>query len=269
LSTLAVVGAFMRRDFRINISYRMSFALESVSIVFQLALFFYLSRVVDDAELPAAQDLSGGYFGYVAVGLALLRIVGVSTGSFSRKLNEEQTTGTFEELMATPASPSLIVLASALYDLIRATVSGLLLIAAAIVLFGLRLDLTLASIGTAAAALVGCIGLFASLGVAVAAFTVVFKRTTALLGMVVTMLALLGGVYFPIEVLPDPIEKVANALPFTWGLDVLRASLLGGDVDPAQLAGLFGSAALLLPLALVAFAAAVRRARRTGTLAQY
>ena len=118
-------------------------------------------------------------------------------------------------------------------------------------------------------ALAGCLGLFASLGVAVAAFTVVFKRTTALLGMVVTCLALLGGVYFPIEVFPEPLERLANAIPFTWGVDVLRASLLGGDVDPAQLAGLFGSAALLLPLALVGFSAAVRRARQTGTLAQY
>ena len=69
--------------------------------------------------------------------------------------------------------------------------------------------------------------------------------------------------------LPDPIEWVASALPFTWGLDVFRASLLGGDVDPAQLAGLFASAMLLLPLALLVFTAAVKRARRTGTLAQY
>jgi hypothetical protein len=69
--------------------------------------------------------------------------------------------------------------------------------------------------------------------------------------------------------MPEPIEAVAKALPFTWGLDVTRASLLGGDVDPAQLAGLFGSVALLLPLALLGFVASVWRARRTGSLAQY
>jgi ABC-2 type transport system permease protein len=269
LSTLAVVAAFVRRDFRINISYRASFALEVFSSIFILALFFYLGRVVDKADFAASQGLTGGYFGYAAVGLALLSIVQVGLSSFSRKLSEEQTTGTFEALMATPASPSLIVLSSAVYDLFRATLSGLALIGVAVVVFGLRLQLDPASIGVAIVALVGCLGLFAALGVAVAAFTVIFKRTNALLGMLVTGLALLGGVYFPIEVFPDSIETVARILPFTWGLDVLRASLLGGEVDPAQLAGLFGSAALLLPLALVGFAAAVRRARRTGTLAQY
>jgi ABC-2 type transport system permease protein len=117
--------------------------------------------------------------------------------------------------------------------------------------------------------LIGSVGLFASLGVAFAALTVLFKRTTALLGIVVTGLALLGGVYFPIEVMPEPIETIAKALPFTWALDVLRASLLGGDVDPVQLVGLFASVVVLLPLALLGFRASVWRARRTGTLAQY
>jgi ABC-2 type transport system permease protein len=143
------------------------------------------------------------------------------------------------------------------------------MIGAAVVVFGLHLHLDPPSIAAATVALVGCLGLFASLGVAVAAFTVVFKQTTALLGLVGSALALLGGVYFPIEVLPAPIEQVATALPFTWGLDVLRAALLDGKVDFGQLAGVFGSALLLLPVALVGFTSAVRRARQTGTLAQY
>jgi ABC-2 type transport system permease protein len=269
LSTLGIVAAFLRRDYRINVSYRASFAFQGVSILLQVALFFYLSQVVNEAHFSAQQGLTGGYFGYAAVGLALLTMVQVSLSSYSYKLREEQTTGTFEALMATPRSPSLLVLSGAVYDLIRATVTGLVLIAAAVVIFGLRLALDPESIGLALVALVGCLGLFASLGVVVAAFTVVIKRATALLAMMVSGLALLGGVYFPIDVLPAPLEQLAKLLPFTWALDVVRAALLGGDVDPAQLAGLFGSVAVLLPVALWGFTLAVRRARRTGTLSQY
>jgi ABC-2 type transport system permease protein len=269
MSALTVLAAFLRRDFRINISYRASFALEGFSTLFALALFFYLSRVVDESQFSTSQGLSGGYFGYAAVGLLVVTIIQVTLSSFSLKLREEQTTGTFEALMATPASPWLVVLSSALYDLLRATVSGLVLLAVAVAVFGLNLDLDPGSIAIAAAALVGSLGLLASLGIAVAAFTVVWKRTTALAGMVVTGLSLLAGVYFPIEVLPSPLEEVAAALPFTWGLDVLRASLLGGDVDPAQLAGLFAAAVVAMPPALVGFTLAVKRARSTGTLSQY
>ena len=139
----------------------------------------------------------------------------------------------------------------------------------AITVFGLRFELDPGSVGVAVVALVGCLGLFASLGIAVAALTVIVKRTVGLLGLMFAGIALLAGVYFPLSVLPDPIEWVARALPITWGLDVLRASLLGGGVDPAQLAGLFASAALLLPVTLYGFTLAVRRARQTGTLAQY
>jgi ABC-2 type transport system permease protein len=266
---LATVAAFLRRDWAIDTSYRATFALQFVSILFLLALFFYLSRVIDPSEFSASQHLSSGYFGYAAVGLGLLEIVQAGLSSFSRKLRDEQTTGTFEALMATPANPSLIIMSSAAYDMLRATFDGLVLIVAAVVIFGLELHLDVGSAAVAVVTLIGSVGLFASLGVAFAALTVLFKRTTALLGIVVTGLALLGGVYFPIEVMPEPIETIAKALPFTWALDVLRASLLGGDIDPVQLVGLFASVVVLLPLALLGFRASVWRARRTGTLAQY
>jgi ABC-2 type transport system permease protein len=269
LSNLAVVAAFLRRDLRINVSYRAAFAFQGVSILLQVALFFYLSHIVNGKHFAEQEGLTGGYFGYAAVGLALLTMVQVSLSSYSYKLREEQTTGTFEALMATPRSPSLIVLSGAIYDLIRATITGLVLIAAAVVIFGLRLALDPESLGLALIALLGCLGLFASLGVVVAAFTVVIKRATALLGMMIAGLALLGGVYFPISVLPAPLEQLANILPFTWALDVVRAALLGGDVDPAQLAGLYAAVAVLLPIALFGFTLAVKRARRTGTLSQY
>ncbi len=269
MSRLSVVGAFLNRDFRINLSYRAAFALQGLTILLPLALYFYLGRVVDQTDFGAQQNLDGGYFAYAAVGLALLTIVQISLASFSQKLREEQMTGTFEALMATPASPSLIVLASAAYELVRGGIRALLLITVAVVLFGLDLDLDPGSLGVVAAALVGSLALFAALGVGVAAFTVVFKQTAALVGIVAYGLGILGGVYFPIEVMPTPLEEVARALPFTWGLDVLRASLLGGDVDPLQLAGLFASAAVLLPVALLGFVHAVNRARRTGSLAEY
>ena len=269
MSAVAVAGAFLRRDFRIAISYRTAFALEFVSSLFILALFFYLGQVVDNAEFAADQNLEGGYFGYAAVGIALLRIVQVSMTSFSGKLREEQTSGTFEALMATPTSPSVVILSSAVYDLIRATITGVVMIAAAVVIFGLSLELDPLSLLTAVLALIGLLALFASLGVAMAAFTVLFKRATALVGLMIAALALLGGVYFPVEVFPPVIEALANALPFTWGLDVLRSSLLGGDIEAWRIPALFGSAALLLPIALFAFVASVRRARSTGTLTTY
>jgi ABC-2 type transport system permease protein len=269
VSAPAIVAAVIRRDWRVAISYRTSFVLELGSIVLFLALFFYLGQLINPNRLGSSQALRSDYFAYVAVGIALVRMLQLSLAGFAAKLREEQTTGTFEALMTAPVSSSLIVLAMSAYDLLRGAVSGVFVLLAAVVIFGLDLDTGPGSLAIAALAMVGSLGLFAVLAVVVAALIVVLKRVTALLGMALTGLALLGGVYFPVEVLPDPLEAIAKASPFTWALDVLRASLLGGDVDPVQLAGLFASVAVLLPASLAGFAWALRRARRTGTLASY
>ena len=41
---MAALAAFLRRDWAIDTSYKATFALQFVSILFLLALFFYLSR---------------------------------------------------------------------------------------------------------------------------------------------------------------------------------------------------------------------------------
>jgi ABC-2 type transport system permease protein len=269
MTLLRLGAAFLRRDAAVAVSYRLPFLLGIASIVSILALFFYLGRLVDPSVIESRAGFDQGYFAYAALGLALLQIVQVGLVSFALKLRQEQTTGTFEALMSTPAPPYAVVLCSVAWDILRAALSGLFLVAVAVALFGLDLHTDTEALLVAGVALLGCLVLFGAIGIAVAAFAVAFKHVTALLSMVVTGLALLGGVYFPIDLLPDPLQTLGDILPFTWGLDVIRSALLSGDVDGTRLAGLLGSAVVTLPLALAVFKVALRRARREGTLAQY
>ena len=99
--------------------------------------------------------------------------------------------------------------------------------------------------------------LFAGLGVAVAAFTMAFKRGTALVGLITGALALLGGVWFPVTLLPGVVRWVAQLLPFTWGVAALRDCLLSGHVDLLRLTGLLVSGLVVLAAALWLFGASV------------
>jgi ABC-2 type transport system permease protein len=110
---------------------------------------------------------------------------------------------------------------------------------------------------------------FTALGIVVAGLTIIIKQTVALVTFVSTAIAVLCGVYFPVSVLPPVLEAIANALPFTWTLDVFRDALLGGDVSTTQLALLVGFGAVALPLSVKAFGRAVDYAKREGSLAQY
>jgi ABC-2 type transport system permease protein len=264
-----ILIAFIRRDWATARSYRAAYAIEFVAILFSVTLFFYLSRLVDGSSALAKEHLGQGYFGYVIVGLALLRVVHTSLSSFATKLRTDQTTGTLEALFASPASPSLMIVSSAAFDILRATLLGIIMVLVAIVVFGLHLGTSWTGAGALVLAFPACIALFAALGVALAAFTVVFKQTTSLISLLSTGLGLLAGVYFPLRVFPPVLRAIANATPFTWAVEVVRDALLGNHIPPAELVGLLITAALLLPVALVLFRLALARARREGSLAHY
>ncbi len=269
MTALATLAAFVRRDWSIALSYRLAYALELVSILFTLALFYYLSGLIDEEKLDSATGMDQGYFAYVVVGLALIRMLQSGLTSFGSRLNEEQMTGTFETLMATPTRTSLLILGAGAYDLLRATVSGIALIVAAAILFDFKVDTDAAALFTAAVALPAALALFAALGVAVAAFTVVFKQTTALLGLLAAAIGLMAGAYFPISELPGPLHALADVFPFTWAVDVLRGALLEGDAELSRLAYLVAFDAVAIPCALLLFKAGLRRSRQMGTLAHY
>ena len=113
------------------------------------------------------------------------------------------------------------------------------------------------------------VGFFAAVGIALAAFTIVFKETTAMTSFLAAGLALFGGVYYPVDVLPAPLDDLAQALPFTWAVDVFRAALLGGAIPVGRLFLLVGCALAFLPVAVFLLNRALVHAKRTGTLAQY
>jgi ABC-2 type transport system permease protein len=250
-------------------SYRFAFALQAIDSLFQLSLFFFIGRLVDSSSLAAKTDISGGYFRYVIAGLVLMELAYVGMTSFVRQLRRDQTTGTLEALLTTPAPQAFVIIGSAAYDFVKAAALGVLMLVLAVLVFGLDLSLDAGSLGILAIVLPSALAFFAGLGVAVAAAAIVFKQVDVLVGFAATAIALFGGVYFPIQVLPGVLEALAHACPLTWALDGLRAALLGGHVPTAELVLLPVAGAVAIPLSFLLFRAALDYARRAGSLAQY
>ena len=80
---------------------------------------------------------------------------------------------------------------------------------------------------------------------------------------------LVGGMMYPISVLPGPLRLLARLIPVTYSLEGMRAALLAGagwhELWPS-IAALLLFAAILIPLSFVMFAWALRRTKITGTL---
>jgi ABC-type multidrug transport system permease subunit len=225
-----LLRAFLRRDFGIALSYRVPFVVDAFQSVLTVAFLYFLARVVGH-KVIAATGLKVSYFGFAVIGSVLIGILTVSLASFSRRIRTDQMTGTLEVLFSLPPRPWLVVLSSASYQVIYAIITSAITLAVSFWL-GLRFHVT---------------GL--SIGVALADF--------------------IGGVLYPVQDLSHPLRIIADLLPFTWALEVMRAALLGAQSDLIRLAEVWAVTIVAFPVSIWVFSYALTHAKKKGTVGQY
>jgi ABC-2 type transport system permease protein len=264
--TLSAMLAFLQRDATMAVSYRLEFALRLATVVFYVTALYFVSQMI--GSNPALEPY-GGYLPFAAVGMAMASFFQTGFDSFAKAIQREQLHGTLESLLMAPLRLSTIVLASSAWRFLWAAVIASVYVGAAVVLYRVELR---GSPLVALAMLVLTTLAFASLGLLSASFVMVYKRGdpigTALGGVSV----LLGGVFYPVQALPEWLRAVAWCLPITHGLDGIRDVLLQ-DASLAlvwpRLTVLALFAGVGMPVGLWCFRRAVRRARRDGTLLHF
>jgi ABC-2 type transport system permease protein len=263
---LRVAWAFLARDVTLATSYRLDFLLQLGQVVFPLLILYLPAKLIGD--FPSTREY-GGFLPFSVVGVGMMNFFMGSYGSFAGSIRSEQGAGTLESVLMTPVSVPVLVLASSTWAFLWSTFSALLFIGGGALLYGIELhgNPALALLFVALTTLV-----FASMGVLSSSFVMVFKRGDPIGPLVGVMFFLLGGVIYPVKVLPGWLELISSLLPITHAVRALRSILLQGQ-GFAQVTGdllvLLLYAAALVPLSLYAFSQAVRRATRDGTLLQF
>jgi ABC-2 type transport system permease protein len=239
------------------------------SSVFQILLFYFLSKVFHADPIEVAPGHYVDYFPYVMVGIALYSMLTNGIHVFTNSLRAEQTTGTLEVLFTLPTSPSVIMFGMASYGFMYSVISSVMLLTVAITMFGLRPVVSFTSIAGTLATLISSLFLFASVGIVIGAFTLVFKRASSLVTMVTQILGLLSGVYFPTTALPKWLQILGEVIPLTWALRILRQTILTGVVPGTRILVLLLACGLAVPAAMFTFYIALRQSRKDGSLGQY
>ena len=265
---MRLLRAFLLRDLLTETSYRLSFAVSLGGVVLSTLVFYFLARFV--GPLPFLEAYGGDYFSYVLIGVAFGAYFGVGLTSFTRALREAQTTGTLEAMLMTPAPVTRIIIGSTVWSYLFTTLRVFIYLAVGALL--LRADFSRANVLPALVTLALAVISFAALGILAAAVIMIVKRGDPITALISGAATLLGGIYFPVEVLPPVLRAAALLLPITHALTAMRLTLLAGagwgEIRGQLLfLGLFCVSAV--PLALLAFHLAVNQARRDGSLAQY
>ena len=260
------VAAFVRRDFAIARSYRLTFVLDACYGLLQVAIYFFISRTFEGAAAAALQG-APSYFAFAAVGLILGLVVDAASEGIAYRIREEQLSGSLEALVTQPVRAFELCLGMVGFPLLFALARAVVYL----VIAGVWMDLDLArtSFVGLLAVLLTTASAVAALGIVSAAVVLVLKRGEILAGMVLFGMTLLGGSVFPVAELPSWLEPVARIVPLRYAFDGARDALFRGTgwAPDAALLLLFG--AIGLPLAVWLFGRALTIARRAGTVAQY
>jgi ABC-2 type transport system permease protein len=267
---MTVLSAFLKRDVSLAVSYRLSFLLQIFSIFFSVASFYFLSRLFGSALVPQLEQYGGDYFSFVLIGLAFSGYLSLSLSSFASSIREGQTTGTLEIMLLSPTRLNSILVSSSLWPYLFTTINVILYLILGILIFGF--NVSQANFLTAVVVLFLSIASFSGIGILSAAVVLVIKKGDPIAWVFGGLSSLLAGVYYPISVLPDWLSPLSRILPMTYALDAMRLAMLKGyslyDIR-VDLLVLLGFTLVLVPIAFITFRAALKRAKRDGSLIQY
>lgn len=257
--------AVMRRDLTVFVSYRTRLVSQALTAVFSLTLFYYVSRLVHVTGFatPAA------YFGYVVVGIALIGVL-YSCFSIAEVVRQELVAGTFERLLLSPFGAINSVIAMTLFPLLYAFGMAALTLGIGWAVFGLQLHWSTVPLSIPAMLL--ALTAFLPFGLFFAALTVSTKQGSVGTSWVIALISIVGGLYFPIALLPQWVQTTAKMQPFTPATEMLRHLLVGSPQATSTgtaVVKLVGFSAVLLPLSLYVLHKAIRLGQRRGTIIEY
>lgn len=267
---LRKASAFIKRDFCIESGYQAAFLMGLIESLMLLVILHFVGRLVSPAASGTLTHSGLHYFPFALVGVAFARYFDLMLRMFSESIRMAQVTGCLEAMLCSRTGCVTIVLLSSLYSLISGGFQLLLVLLGGVFLFGV--DLHHIDIFATLVVLLVSIAIFVGFGVLSAAAIVWLKKGDPITWVLGGLGSILGGAYFPVDVMPVWMQKLSLCIPITYSLDALRLTMLKGAslaavAKPVATLGIV--AAVLLPASAAIFAATIRKGRREGTLAQY
>jgi ABC-2 type transport system permease protein len=270
ISEAPKLAAFVRRDFRITLSYRIGALSGLLGIIAQVVALSFLGKLVDASRMPVFDGTRATYVEFVVIGLCLNMTVLLLMHELSRALRNEQLTGTLESLFVTPTGIETVQLGSTLFNLLYVPLRLGLFLAVIAIMFGLNLHVD--GILPAGVLTLEFLPFLWGIGLIAAGGVLKFRRGAGAIGTGVAIVGIGSGAFFPLSVLPSWLARLDAYNPLAIVLTALRDALIGGAAWQALATPILE----LLPLTVLSLVAGIflfrfflRRERRLGTLGLY
>lgn len=267
---MSLVWEFLKRDFLTALSYRTAFVTQLLGNIVILAMFYYIGKMFEGADIGALERYGGNYAAFLLIGIAFTDALGVSVNTFAGQIREGQMTGALEATLMSPVKLWRILVYSSVWSYCLTAFRFTLYLLLGLIFFSV--DLQKANLGAGLLVFFLTVVSFAGLGMIWAAAVMLVKRGEAVMNLLGGIFILLGGVMFPVTVMPNWLQTLSNFIPLTYGLDGMRLTLLQGytlaqvsDLIVILIAFSIG----LVFAGLIAFNGAVWLVKERGSLTQF
>ena len=269
-SSLIKVAAFVQKDMKISMSYRLQFVFQFLQIFFSIAVIYFIGELLNQSTHSSLQKYGGDYFSFALVGLAINSYLRAGLVTITNDIRQTMNQGTLEAMCATPINYTWLMLCSSLWQFVFETVRVAFYFVVAILVFGMKFGNANWPVAILILGLTAPI--FLLLGSISCSMLVVVKKGDPANWAFSSVGALLAGTMFPVSVLPLWLQKISLCLPLTHSLEGARRSLLAG-AGMKEIAGNILALAifltLLIPLAFLINNLCMRHAKKTGAFSTY
>ncbi|MBT3583356.1 MAG: ABC transporter permease [Halobacteriovoraceae bacterium] len=213
-------------NFKDNYYQKIALFSELVASLLGLTIYWYTSKAFAPAIAETLTKYHTNYFTFMVIGEVFLYFPIYFMEGFSRKLRMSMADGTFETLLSLPVSPIKTNIVIGIQGIARELARLTLFITLAALCFGLRFDPLYFAQGLLLQ--IAYLPVFLGLGLLISSVVMITGRGNGLVAFLNTGASLLAGGYFPIEVFPNIVQKLALKLsPFTAILQSTREILIG------------------------------------------
>ena len=250
--------AFVERNFNLARRY---WGWEIAYLVYAIAGALAISLIgaqLNDRRLILSLMIGATFWNYLSIVFSFI----------ADTIAWERWEGTLEYTMMAPIRRRTHLLGSTFYAILYGLIHTAVVLVVLALFFGL--DMSRANVLTAALFMVLGSFSFVGIGIMAAVLPLLFvERGSQMTFVLQSLLLLVSGVYYSVDILPGWMQLVSRFSPATYVLDAVRrglvdgvpASTLIGDAWPLVVMGI-----VLVPIGIRVFAAAERYAKRTGRL---
>ena len=263
--------AFIAKDMRISVSYKLQFVFQFAQIFFSVALIYFVGKMLSkEGQALVLRDYGGDYFSFALVGLSISSYLRAGLVTLTNDIRQTMNQGTLEAMCAAPINYTWLLFCSSLWHFIFETIRVLFYFLLAILLFGMRLSNVnwpgvVVTLGLTAP-------IFLMLGVISCSILILVKRGDPINWIFSGLSGLLAGTIFHISVLPGWLQKVAWCLPLTHSLEAMRRCLLGGEgisQISTHIWALLAFIVALVPLTILSNNLCMKRAKSQGAFSTH